>query len=108
MIEAQIKDYLYRLSKGAVKINYQQARHIINLVVGKPEQGQAVAKCYRYNNVKNDYEPLVNVITTDATIQREVIAALERKPVTRFYRFDCYNSAGEFEGKIYTLNPELF
>lgn len=106
--EQAIQDYILQESKGAVKINYQQARCIINLVIGKANQGQAVANLYRYNLQKQDYEFMRNIFTTDAAIHREIIAALEKKPPTENYRFDCYNSAGEFEGHIYSLNPELF
>lgn len=107
-IEQAIKEYLHTQSKGLINITYQDARHIINLVVGKPEQGVAVAKLYRWNACNSTWEQLRAVVSSDAAIQRETIDALSRKPVEQFYKWECYNSAGEFEGMILTANANLF
>lgn len=107
-VEQSIREFLYQRSKGLIDISIQDARHIIDLVTGKPMAGEAVAKLFRYNACSNVWDLIRAVTTTDADIQKEIVEALNGTPVDKFYRWECYNAAGEFEGNILTINTNLF
>lgn len=108
VVEQLIKDYVKRISKGVINLNHQQAREIINLVIGKAAASGAVAKLYRHNAAKNCWEFLYSVNTTNEKINFEIKIALESGPVYSCYCWELYNDKGEHEGNIYTVKNQLF
>ena len=105
----KIIDYLFTQSRGVINITPQHAEAIIDLVVYQYARDiKAVAKLYRHNAVIDTWELIRTVHTTDEIIKEQIIIALEKKPPENFLMFECYNQAGQFEGRIYTINPSLF
>jgi hypothetical protein len=70
----------------------------------------AMAKLFVWdmNRGEGNWRWCKDEVTTDKIIKQKIIEALDRGPAHHFYMFECYNSKGEMEGKIYTLNPALF
>lgn len=105
--QQHLKDYISDITKGIVTINKVQADKITDIVI-KGGNKTAFVKLSRWNGAKQTYEFVRTIETTEEAIKAEVIAAL-KKPLVEFcYRFDCFNSNEEFEGKIFTVNPALF
>ena len=103
-----IIDYLRRKSGGLINISSDMATDIITLANHQPVENVAVAKLYRWNELKKGYELQYAVPATDELIKNNVKQALLTPPVQNCYLWECYNSNGEFEGKIYTVNTNLF
>jgi hypothetical protein len=103
-----IIDYLRRKSGGLINISSDMATDIITLVNNQPVESIAVAKLFRWSELKSSYELQYAVPATDELIKQNVKEALTKRPIDKFYLWECYNSAGEFEGKIYTVNTNLF
>ena len=68
----------------------------------------ATAKLFRWSSLKKGWEEKYVVETTDETISQNIIRALTVNPIKEFYKWDCYNSAGIFQGSIFTANTNLF
>lgn len=95
------------LTKGQVKINWDHANEIINTVLTNSKQAYVVHWRYSSNN-KGGWEKVRNLATTDELIDQRIREAIEKAPVMDFYKFECFNSEGNKEGEIYTINPFLF
>lgn len=108
MIERILQDYILKRTKGICTISFQDARHIVNLVTGKIQEGFSRAELSRYNGTNGHYELIRIIQTTDEAISKAIREALEVGPVNNFYRYDLYNAAGEFEGRIFTVKNNLF
>lgn len=105
--ETAIINYISKVSNGILQIGVQHAMQIIDIVKATPQQ-QAFAKLSRFNGATNSYETICTTPTTNEAIQQAINAALNKPQVNEVYVYDLYNSNHEFEGKIYTVNPELF
>lgn len=103
-----IIDYLRRKSGGLININSDMATDIITLAHGQLVENMAVAKLYRWSELKTCWELQYAIPATDELIKRNVKDALTTRPVDKCYLWECYNSSGEFEGKIFTVNTNLF
>lgn len=107
-MQQDIIDYLRATTKGRVTIPPSIADGIIAIVNGNGNPPGARAKLHRYNALKGDWEFIRTETTTDTAIAYQVREAIKHAPVDHCYRWDCYNSNGEFEGYIYTVNTSLF
>lgn len=103
-----IIEYLRLKSGGVINITFDMADEIIAMAHGIEITPTAYAKLYRWNGVKKSYELMYTVPATDELIQQNVKDALKKRPVDQFYLWECYNRDGQFEGKIYTVNTNLF
>jgi hypothetical protein len=101
-----IIDYVFKITKGFVKLRHDDVSEIINMVL--INGATAYVLLYRYNGNNNSWDKGKRIATSNEIIKRKIIEALESKPVEKCYRFECYNSDGELEGNIYTINPMLF
>lgn len=109
LLETTIINYLKDQSGGRIKISEQQAQYIISLVRKSDSRiTGAFVKLFRYNATIGSYNFLYCVPTTQEQIDSQILIALEKNLPKEFYLYECYNAAGEIEGKIYTVNPELF
>lgn len=108
MIQNIIKEYLLKESKGAVNISSEQALHIVELVKGTLINSSPVAKLSRYSLMKRSWEYCYTVKVTQEAIDAALTDALKLTPVTDCYLWECYNAAGEFEGKIFTIHTNTF
>lgn len=106
-IEKQIEEYLYKVSRGKIVLVPGIAEKIRRIAVGQGDQSP-VAKLYRYNALKEGWEIMYVVKTSDEAIEQAILTALDHKPVEKFYRWDCYNSLLELQGSIYTTNTNIF
>lgn len=105
----KIQQYLLTKSQGVINISDDIANDLVSLVINEYGKSRnAVAKLYQYNWVTDGYELIRTVETDDAYIKDEVIKALEKRPADKSYLWECYNMSGEFEGRIYCINPSLF
>lgn len=109
LLETKIIQYLQEQSRGIICLSATQARHLISLVKfdGDITTGAHV-KLFRWNGTNSKYDFLYSVLTTDEDIKQKIIAALEKRPAEKCYVWECYNSNGELEGKIYSINTNLF
>lgn len=108
--ETHIINYLASESKGVINCSHAQARALIDIVLTTtgPQPTGAIARLYRYNAVSSQYDFIYTRQCTNEQIKEAILTALETSPAHGFYMWECYNSAGEFEGKIYTINTQLF
>lgn len=110
-LEQKLIDHLAQLSNGLLQVTHTGAKEIINLVtntVYHPAANTAVANLYSWNSVSSTWIMVRQIPTTDEAIKTNIVEALQQSPSMQFYRWECYNSAGEFEGNIFTINPSLF
>lgn len=106
-LQTDLIDYLRAESRGKINLSVAQANKIIELVT-KPNTATAVAKVHKYSPAKSSYDLLRVIETTDDVVKEGIVKALETPPVEGFYRYDCYNSKAEFEGKIFSIHNNLF
>lgn len=106
-IEEQIIEYLFTVSRGKIKATPAIVSEIIQIAQGR-DGGTAVCKLMRWNEVKRSWEVQYAVKSTDEEINLQVRAALDRPQVDRCYKWECYNSHGQLEGNIFTVNTNLF
>lgn len=94
-------------TKGLIKLSWDKATEIMNIVFDNSNQAYVVQ--YRHNSqMKGSWEKIRNLATTDQIIDEKIKEAIQSAPVMDFYKFECFNSDGEREGSIYTINPCLF
>lgn len=103
-----IIEYLRIRSGGLVNITSDMADDVIALAHGQLVSNTAKAKLYRWNGQSKLYEIMYTVSATDELIKKNIKEALETRPVDLCYMWECYNSEGQHEGKIYTANTNLF
>jgi hypothetical protein len=84
-----------------------QIKHIV-LGTDGSLVGKAFVKKYRFNAMHQTYELYRNIYTTDAVIKQRILEALEEGSVYLFYKYELFNSAGELEGTLYSVNASLF
>ena len=108
--QQQIQDYLRSISRHMVNITDKQADEIICIATAEPgTAGIACCKLYRWNSVKTGWELQRTAETTDQKISQAIDEALNaRITVENCYLWECYGSDGMLQGKIYTVNPNLF
>lgn len=102
----QLTDHIFKISKGILKLTPKGVDEIIEIV--KADGRIAHAMLFRHNSSNNTWEKVKKTYTTEEKINSAILAALDKKPVENFYKFECYNDAGELEGTIYTANSSLF
>ncbi len=95
-------------TRGMVTLGHAEAEKVIRLVKQYMDTPGAHAKLSRYNSVKNGWDLLRVARTTNEAIKQQIIIALESRPVDHCYMWECYNSEGLFEGKIFTIHTNLF
>jgi hypothetical protein len=106
-VETQILNYLNSLHP-ALQFSMLHANHIVTIMQSQPDNS-AYAKLSRYNAMKNGYDPIRVIRTNDEAIKQAIVKALSIGVQPQGgYLYECYNSNGQFEGKIFSLNPELF
>lgn len=103
-----IIDYLHQQTNGRVNLTIQQAGKIIELVRGQLDAPGPVAKLSRYSALNDKWEYLYTVKTTQQQIDAAITYAINSAPVLNTYLWECYNAAGEPEGKIFTIHANLF
>ena len=106
--KSNIIEYLRLKSGGMINITSDMADDVIAMAHDIEINKTAYAKLYRWNAAKSNYELMYTVSTTDELIQQNVHDALKKRPADQCYLWECYNSTGQFEGKIYTVNTNLF
>ena len=107
-IEREIIEYLQQQSKGVINLQPSHARHIVEMVTGTRLEKTAIAKLHRKNDQLNSWDSLRNIRTTNEYIHEQIIKALENGPVMDFYMYELFNDAGEFEGRIFTIDQFIF
>jgi hypothetical protein len=103
-----IIDYLRRKTGGMVNLTNDMATDIIALARNEGIEQTAHVKLFRYNMLKKGYEIQYTLQSTDELIKANIKEALQKPPVNECYMWECYNSGGEYEGKIFTTNTSLF
>ena len=78
------------------------------MVLGTRMEPSAHVKIYKYDLQTGNYCFYRMVQTDDAEIKKEVLLALDKGPTMKLYMYECFNQSGEFEGKIYSINPNIF
>lgn len=109
-VEQRIIDYLAEKSRGKLRLEMHHATHIKRIVLGQDGSllGSATAKKYHFNPVKGGYEIYRTIPTTDGLINERIKEALAIGPIERSYKYELYDSSGEFAGNILTINANLF
>ena len=105
--DIEIIKYFDKLSKGVVKllpVHVQKIRDILNTA----PSGSPFVNLLHYNNIKGSYEQVRTIKTTDQQIHDVLIRMLQRKQVMQVYKYECFNSAQEWQCDIYTVSPALF
>lgn len=97
-VETQILQYLNSLHP-ALNLSLLQARHILKIVEAPQTTNATVRLCRNF---------IRTIITDDETINQAILTALNNTQPQGGYLYECYNSNTQLEGKIYSLNPELF
>ena|ERR1700761_627960 len=102
--------FLERQSRGVINLTQSDAQHIIDIVLQNAVnvEGKAFVKISRWNAVSSTWELIHTKTTTTEAIQVQINEALTKTPTMEFYMYECYNSAMEFEGKIFSASPTLF
>jgi hypothetical protein len=91
-------------TKGLVKLTPKAAQEIIDLVIAGGNT--AFVKLHRYE--VNTWRFHRQIPTTDEFIREKISEALDEKQVDKHYKFECFNSSGQLEGQIFTVNSALF
>lgn len=108
-LQQKIHNYFTDHSNGVVNLTESNCNDLIDMVLSSHHKSNtAVANMHRYNAQLDKYDFVVSRFTTDTEIKNAVIEALNEPPQMKFNRWDCYNSAGEFEGSIFTISCHLF
>lgn len=109
MIENDIIKFLYTTSNGKIDLSHTHARAIVNMVIGK---GKKIIGAYvllhELDNQTKTFRLVRTIQTTDELIKEAIIKALETPPDMNFYYYKLFNSLQEYEGCIYSANPNLF
>lgn len=106
-VETAIINYLRNESKGVINLSDAQAKKIIEFITS-PKENAAIAKLYKYSSIKSQYELMMSIKTTDTDLEKSITDALKTPPTDFFYMYDCYNSKGQFEGKIFSIHSNIF
>ena len=108
MTEQQIISYLHEQSHGVIKLSYTHARAIINMIIGGGQVTTAFVQLHQICQQTKNPILIRTIATTDNQINAEIIKALETPPNKDFFFYRCFNSQQEYEGCIYSTNPNLF
>lgn len=106
-----VKQYIQKVSNGVLNITEKHCSDLINLIVSNVHSKRdGVAKLFKLNAMSNSHTLFLTRSVSDEVIKTEIVKALENGiPQTQYlYMWECYNSAGEFEGRIFTMNCDLF
>lgn len=104
-----IQQYISQATNGLVSITQTQAADILDIAYKQSgKTNAALAKLYKYEAQTGNWQFVRTIQVTDEQVKDEIITALSRTPAKQFYRYECYNSTGQFEGNIETVNPCLF
>jgi hypothetical protein len=100
----QIISLMSQRTKGLIKLTPKIAQEIIDIVISGGDT--AFVKLFRYEI--NTWKFYRQIPTTNEIVKQRVMEALDTKPVDYSYKFECYNSDGQLEGQIFTINSALF
>lgn len=103
-----IIDYLRRKSGGLVNITNDMATEIISLARNEKIEHRAHVKLFRFSMQKKGYELQYTQESSDELIEKNIKEAINKPPVNECYMWECYNSQGDYQGKILTTDTNLF
>ncbi|MEO5681437.1 MAG: hypothetical protein ABIQ88_02285 [Chitinophagaceae bacterium] len=103
-----IISHLQQLTHGVLNLTIDQAQHIIELVQGVKNSPGPVARLSRWNENRHSWEFIRSQKTTQENIDTAIMAAIQETPVINVYMWECFNDAGQLEGKIFTIHNNTF
>ena len=101
--QTAIIDYLGTVTKGLFRCTPYIANRVIELATGN---NIAYVIKQRFNVCNGTYENLQVIKTTDEQIKAARIKTIKQTP--GFYRYQCFDSAGNNVCALETINPHLF
>jgi hypothetical protein len=107
-MEQRLIDYVRQETNGRVNLTPGMVKGMIAIMNDVGQKGSALAQLHRFNALRGGWEFLYSRLTTDEEVNLQTREALKKNPVEREYRWDCYNSLGQLEGYIFTVNTSLF
>lgn len=100
----KIKKFMWDKTKGLVRLDLADIDAIINLV----RDHSARAIFYKWSNQKNTYIVERTSQISDRQLHETLAEYGGKPPIHEFGMYELYNSAGEKQGTIYTINYGLF
>lgn len=101
--EQEIIAYIKTVTGGLVALTPKHANIIVSIALR-----QDVPKVILFRYGIKAWEKVRTLATTQEAIDAAIKEAIKHRPVEGFYKYDCFNKDGQFEGTIYTVNPNLF
>lgn len=99
-----IRDYLYDITNGLVKITEKQAENIIHIT---ESFNAGTVTMFRYDSNNSTWVKHRVMQKEDATIIKKV-EEYRNSLNYQFYKYDCTLSTGSFAGTIFSSNNNVF